>query len=178
MSVRGIGINNSVAMIVRIIFILLALWIEGVGLLEIIWSILEIIWSMADIISAAAAAAAATAAAAEAETEASTTILSVNILYLRAALTCRDWARPGRWSAGCPRSSSSGASSLRTSSSWHCGWRRLGPSARGRPMGVHWRGRRRRVRHQRLRRRLHEQGCYGKLRQRGCSRLALGPRPP
>ena len=94
MSVRGIGINNFVAMIVRIIFILLALWIEGVGFLEIIWSILEIIWSMADIISAAAAAA-ATAAAAEAETEASTTILSVNILYLRAcasALTCRDRA--------------------------------------------------------------------------------------
>ena len=82
MSVRGIGINNFVAMIVRIIFILLALWIEGVGFLEIIWSILEIIWSMADIISAAAAA--ATAAAAEAETEASTTRLSVDIWYLRA----------------------------------------------------------------------------------------------
>ena len=45
MSVRGIGINNFDAMIVRIIFILLALWIEGVGFLEIIWSILEIIWS-------------------------------------------------------------------------------------------------------------------------------------
>ena len=41
------------------------------------------------------AAAAATAAAAEADTEASTTILPVNILYLRAcasALTCRDRA--------------------------------------------------------------------------------------
>ena len=47
----GIGINNIVAISVRILFILLALWIEGVGFWEIMWIILELIWSMAEMMS-------------------------------------------------------------------------------------------------------------------------------
>ena len=47
----GIGINNIVAISVRILFILLALWIEGVGFWEIMWIIIEPIWSMAEMMS-------------------------------------------------------------------------------------------------------------------------------